>query len=110
MNKTDTELLDAFIAQSDAIGTKVIAKTAFAIEATAKTLAPVDTGALRNSIVTEEISHKVLRVSDSVEYGIFQELGTSRNPAQPFMVPAVEAESRNVSDWIAEEIGKVLGE
>jgi len=30
-------------------------------------------------------------VADGVEYGLFQELGTSRMAAQPFMVPAVEA-------------------
>jgi HK97 gp10 family phage protein len=26
-----------------------------------------------------------------VEYGIFQELGTSKMPAQPFLIPALEA-------------------
>lgn len=30
-------------------------------------------------------------VADGVEYGIYQELGTSKAPAQPFMTPAVEA-------------------
>ena len=30
-------------------------------------------------------------VADGVEYGLYQELGTSRMGAQPFMVPAVEA-------------------
>ena len=30
-------------------------------------------------------------VKDGVEYGIYQEMGTSRMSAQPFMVPAVEA-------------------
>ena len=30
-------------------------------------------------------------VADGVEYGIYQELGTSRMAAQPFMRPAVEA-------------------
>lgn len=30
-------------------------------------------------------------VADGVEYGLFQEMGTSRMPAHPFMRPAVEA-------------------
>lgn len=30
-------------------------------------------------------------VADGVTYGIYQELGTSKMAAQPFMVPAVEA-------------------
>lgn len=30
-------------------------------------------------------------IADGVEYGLFQEMGTSRGAAQPFMKPAVEA-------------------
>jgi hypothetical protein len=33
-------------------------------------------------------------VADAVHYGIYQELGTSRNAAHPFMIPAVEVVRR----------------
>ena len=37
-------------------------------------------------------------VQDGVEYVIFQELGTSRAAAQPFLVPAVEAFTQRYQD------------
>lgn len=60
------------------------------VETAAAQNAPVLTGALRNSIHIEK--DKLYRaVMDGVEYGIYQELGTSRMGAQPFMVPALES-------------------
>jgi HK97 gp10 family phage protein len=55
--------------------------------------APVDTGALRNSITSESHLEEDLLyiVQDGVEYGIFQELGTSKMAAHPFIIPAIEA-------------------
>lgn len=70
---------------------KLVKETAFAIEGQAKMLAPVDTGALRASIIAI-VKGLYARVQDGVEYGIFQELGTSRMAAQPFMTPAAQAQ------------------
>ena len=64
-------------------------------EGLAKHFAPVDTGALRDSI-----GHEVRRggvgglfgdLFVKVEYGAFQELGTSRNPPHPYLRPAILA-------------------
>lgn len=70
-----------------------VAKAAFDIEANAKVRAPVDTGALKNSIqASEETGNPTAwRVGDGVEYGIYQEFGTRFMPAHPWLVPAVEA-------------------
>ena len=58
------------------------------VEGISKALAPVDTGALKNSINTKRQKRHEWRVQDGVEYGIYQELGTSRMAPHPFMVPA----------------------
>ena len=63
---------------------------ALAVDGKAKTVAPMDTGALKNSIHAYSVGRLHWQVSDGVEYGIYQELGTSRHAAQPFMLPAVE--------------------
>lgn len=99
---------------------KVVRKTSFDIERDAKIFAPVDTGALENSIYvkTDKSSGYNGAVQDAktanpdvkllpemanpgahtavigpaVEYGIYPELGT-RNPnypKQPYMTPAAE--------------------
>lgn len=55
------------------------------VERTAESLAPVDTGRLRDSIRSEGG-----RVYTDVEYAGFVEYGTSDTPAQPFMRPAAD--------------------
>lgn len=52
----DTAKLELLKAGLAAKGHKLLDKTAFDVEATAKTLAPVDTGALRSSIYTSGAS------------------------------------------------------
>lgn len=71
-----------------------------AIVTMAKSLAPVDTGTLRDSIRWEvtEIDGKagIVIVADPIQdrapdgYAVFIEFGTSINPPQPFLTPAIE--------------------
>lgn len=74
----------------------VVRKTVLDIEATAKVLAPVDTGNLKGSI-----GHSDLRtvgqsgtleaeVGPTANYGRFVELGTSRMAPQPYLGPAAD--------------------
>jgi HK97 gp10 family phage protein len=90
--KLDTKVLDKIIAQQVDEAGRIVRGAAFSIEGHAKNKAPVDTGALKSSLTAEK-KRGVLRwwVHDGVEYGIYQELGTSRMSAQPFLIPAVEA-------------------
>lgn len=58
--------------------------------ANARRMAPVATGALRNSIdyIVEEDSRLYLYAG--VEYGAYVELGTRKMAAQPFLRPGLE--------------------
>ena len=69
----------------------VVAKTAHDIEADAKSLAPVDTGTLRNSISTT-IGNGGLsaEIGPTVHYAPYLEYGTRRMAPQPYMGPAAE--------------------
>ena len=69
---------------------KAIAKAALDISTQAKVRAPVDTGLLKNSITAEQVAPFAWVVESPVHYSIYQEYGTSRMPAQPYMTPAVE--------------------
>lgn len=79
--------------------------------------APVDTGALRASIYTrigsrqsnftpgpnsvplpEPENDDTAHVGPSVEYGIYQELGTSIMSAQPYLTPAVREVERQLAE------------
>ena len=60
----------------------------------AKTRAPVDTGALRNSITTQTQGNRDYargEVGPTVHYGGFVERGTSRTRAQPYLRPSTDA-------------------
>lgn len=54
----------------------------------AQDYSPVDTGRLRASITHESSSEEVV-IGTAVDYGKYQELGTSRMRAQPFLRPAI---------------------
>jgi len=96
--KLDTSKLDAIARNLDVNTDDILNSAAFDVETLAKTMAPVDTGALKNSIETEKKSHGLYWVHDGVEYGVYQELGTYKMAAQPFMVPAVEQVAKNIGD------------
>ena len=99
----------------------IIRTIGFDIESAAKQLAPVDTSAMRDSIYTETpdgntfdvassnalsknpkvttIQHPkpekgFVNVGPSVNYAEFVEFGTSKQSAQPYLVPAAESVSQ----------------
>lgn len=70
-----------------------VSKTAADITRDAKIFAPVDTGNLRASIghdVTESHDGASAEIGPTAGYGIFQEVGTSTMPPQPFLGPAFD--------------------
>ena len=104
--KLDTKVLDTLIKNFGGSADNAADAIAFLIEGKAKMLAAVDTGALKNSIHVENTGLAKRIVTDSVEYGIYVEMGTSRMAAQPFMVPATEATGAQLNDIIAKEMFK----
>ena len=100
---------------SKAVGVKIIknavAKGCHTVQGAAKLLCPVDTGELRNSIVTkvEEKSDRVIgKVYTNKEYAPYVELGTTSQSAQPYMYPALKDNEEEVKNQIAEEIAKEI--
>lgn len=89
--RLDTTVLDKITAELQPRAQKIVKETAYEVMGRAVNAAPVDTGALKNSIHVEETGALSAIVADGVEYGIYNELGTSRMAARPFLTPAVEA-------------------
>lgn len=85
----------------------VVRKTAMDIEASAKSLAPVDTGNLKNSIGHSDLrigtsGQLVAEIGPTANYGIFLEQGTSRMAAQPFMGPAADRHTPSFESAMAQ--------
>jgi HK97 gp10 family phage protein len=111
--KLDTAKLDALISESPVKVDKAVRATAFDVQGVAVSLAAVDTGAMRASIFVKthgggeqpqalgdaEVSDPTpgnpplmtAYIAPGVNYAGYVEFGTSRQAAQPFMTPAVEA-------------------
>lgn len=62
------------------------------IERGAKTGAPVDTGALKNTIFSAQAGSLTYKVTAPQHYAIYVEKGTRKMRAQPFLKPAIDAE------------------
>lgn len=103
-----------------------VKKTAKDIEKSAKAMAPRDparppqdpsrkvTGNLRNSIKTSDLrsvsqGSPEAEVRASAKYAVYQEMGTSRMPARPFMGPAADQHASAFEAAMAEIAAKALG-
>jgi HK97 gp10 family phage protein len=101
------EVGTALAAQAQAAA---VAAAAEEVERLAKVYAPRDTGDLADSIAASKIESKVIadkyRVTygKAMYYGRFQELGTSRMPAHPFLRPASDTATLSSADAAARRI------
>lgn len=59
------------------------------LESNTKSLVPVKSGALRDSISVTKVAQMKYKVGPTVGYGKYVEFGTSKTPARPFIRPAV---------------------
>jgi HK97 gp10 family phage protein len=100
----DTTLLDKLTAEILPRASKVVESYGWKMASEAAQGAAVDTGALRNSITSESHLEEPLLfiIQDGVEYGVFVEFGTSNQAAQPFMIPAIEANRDKFENAFAE--------
>lgn len=76
-------------------GSAVFRKTVHDMEGSMKEYAAVDTGAMRNSVSSilsgdGRFSTMTAEIGPTVDYGIWQEIGTSRMPAHPFVAPGFD--------------------
>lgn len=93
---------------SDEAINKALTIIGLQVENYAKANAPVDTGALRNSITSQVLDgNKAVEIGSNIEYAPYQELGTSKteacNGGRGFLRPAIE-------DHTAEFEGIILNE
>ena len=82
---------------------QVVRKAALDTMADAKTLAPVDTGNLRNSITTDARPGDLVAVVEATaDYSAYVEFGTRRMRPQPFMRPSQERNTPGFLDAISQ--------
>jgi HK97 gp10 family phage protein len=85
----------------------VLAKTVFDIEADAKSLAPVRTGNLRNSI-NSDVNGLTGEVGPTADYGGYVEYGTWKMSPQPYMGPALDRNLSGFEDALLSLVSDVI--
>nr|AUN37290.1 hypothetical protein [uncultured bacterium] len=85
---------------------EALLQTAADITLIAKQLAPVDTGALRDSIGADPVDSLTVRVGSDMPYAPYVEYGTSRSPAQPYLTPAFAQSEETFKTRLAEAMQK----
>lgn len=90
------------------MASKAVRKTAFEVEARAKARAPIDTGALRNSIATTVTGELSAEIGPTVAYAAYVEYGHMAGGTlvapQPYMAPAADSAMLDL-ELALEEIG-----
>lgn len=84
--------LVAHLGQMEVESEKALVATGYKVMSTARSLAPVDTGRLRSSIILtkgRDGQGFYVEIGTNVYYARFVEFGTRRNRAQPFLLPAL---------------------
>lgn len=89
INVTITDNSALFKEAKDEAVARALEAIGLQAEGYAKMLAPVDTGRLRNSITHAPEGKDTEIIGSAVEYAPYQEFGTRRTKAQPFLKPAV---------------------
>jgi HK97 gp10 family phage protein len=86
-----------------------VSKAAALVEGSAKTIVPVDTGHLRESINSSTSATGTgaqAEIGTNVEYAAYVELGTSRQAAEPYLHPALQKNKQKAKQLIISEIVK----
>lgn len=96
--------MKAYEQQARQVVSTTLAEHAEQVAEYAKALAPVDTGALRDSIEVVKVDDLNYQIVATAEYAIDVELGTSRQAAEPFLFPAAEANRAALKDNLAKAL------
>src|SRR5215831_3193287 len=94
-------------AQSD-IPIKAFTAAAVELQLSARALAPIRTGALRESIQPGPASAHGVEVEAGVDYAGYVEFGTRYMPARPYMRPSINQSIQALVDTALREIGTAI--
>ena len=86
----DTKEIERLIVNLDNATDEVIRTLAEEFVGHAFLYAPFEFGALRTSIHAINMGNAYQRIQPEVDYAIYQELGTYKMAAHPFLTPAIE--------------------
>ena len=86
----------------------VVDQTAKFILTMIRVMAPVDTGALRDSYRIEQVTNWYVIIGSSLNYSVYQEFGTYKMGAQPHVAPSFYMGEKFLRDLLIKTIRSKL--
>lgn len=80
------------------------------IVADAQSIVPVRTGFLRSTISAQTVNDLEIDVEAAAPYAAAVEYGTTKQPSQPYLTPAVERGRLRLPELVSEALGKLWRE
>lgn len=106
MAKLYSNLSEIAAGSSEAVKAALL-QTAADVVAIAKQFAPVDTGALKQSIGAVPLSSTSVLIGTDKDYAGYVEYGTVNSPSQPYLTPAFVQAEPAFKVRLAEEMQKL---
>jgi HK97 gp10 family phage protein len=94
------KLLSQFDALKDIDIISGILGAGYILQAESQKNAPVDTAFLENSPTTEIVSPDLVEMVFHANYAVYQEMGTPKMKAHPYVRPAIESEKDNMIKYL----------
>lgn len=105
MNVEFTDNSKQVLSEFDQAIARALTRISMQAEGYAKDLCPVDTGNLQNSITNApDFEERAVYIGTNVEYAGYVELGTAKQPAQPYLKPAVADHAQTYKNIVDNEM------
>ena len=106
--------MKAAIPAAEAGCSQALARSLLIVQRRAMIKAPVDTGILRATIGCDMVDATEGTVTSYVDYSIYNEFGTCKMPAHPYMRPALDESVDDITKLIGEAViaaceGSIMG-
>ena len=111
MFKLTVDNSKAFIRLMDEKKEEILMEVGGFVSGEAKLNVPVDTGRLGESLTEMMVGDDTVQIGTDVEYSEYVEFGTSRQKAQPYLLPAYEENKEQIKKMMrkrASELGEGL--
>lgn len=106
----NTKGLDTLARLAPGAAARAVERTAEGMRDRAKQLAPVRTGALRDSLATEQVQPGEWEVHDGVSYGVHVNFGAQGRPPNGFFSQALQEAEIRLPEAVAEAVNQAIRE
>lgn len=105
--RLEIDNVDRFYRLLDETKEEILKDVGKFVEGKARILVPVDTGNLKGSLDNQMVGDNTVQIGTDVEYSTDVEFGTSRQMAQPYLLPAYEMNKEEIKNMMRKHVARL---